>query len=214
MRPRSSLLALTLAVATALAAAAPAHARAPRPCAATFHVLHDDAVGELRVPAGQYHLAVDAVSCARASQLFAEFLDDFNGVLPRPWRYSVAAPGRGTFRGRGDRFTVTRAAGVGSTGATPGPATEGGGSHGDLRCRGTFDVEHRDRVGPLRIPAGDYTITLLGGNLACTTAKGLLGRFLRRRNARLRGGWVVLAGSGEFVRSSSHHGFRIKPAID
>jgi hypothetical protein len=34
-----------------------------------------------------------------------------------------------------------------------------------------FDVRHNDRVGGLRIPAGDYTVTLLGGNLTCATAE-------------------------------------------
>ena len=214
MRPRSSLFALALAAAAALGAGAPAQARAAQPCGATFHVLHDDGVGELRVPAGQYRLAVDELSCARASALFAEFLRDFNGVLPRPWRYSVAAPGRGTFRGRGERFSVTRTGDVGSSGAAPGPATEGGGTHGDLRCRGTFDVVHTERVGRLRIPAGEYRISLLGGNLGCATAKRLLSGFLQRRDRRLGGGWVVLSGAAEFVRSSTHHGFRIKEALD
>ena len=212
MRPRSSLFALALAAAAALGAGAPAQARAPQPCGATFHVLHDDVVGELRVPAGQYRLAVDELSCERASALFAEFLRDFNGVLPRPWRYSVAGPGRGTFRGRGERFSVTRTGDVGSSGAAPGPATEGGGTHGDLRCGGRFDVQHTDRVGGLRIPVGDYRITLLGGNLGCGTAKRLLRGFLRQPDGRLRGGWVVLSGAAEFVRFSSHHGFRIKAA--
>ena len=212
MRRGSSLLTVALTGAAALGAATPARAQAPEPCAATFHVLHDDAIGALDVPAGQYRLATSDLSCARASHLFSEFLGDFDGVLPRPWRLSVEGDGRGTFRGRG-RFTATRAA-AGAPAAAPGPASEGGGSHGELRCRGTFDVRHSDRIGRLRIPAGDYAITLLGGNLTCTAAERFLGRFLRRPRGRLKGGWVVLPRSAEFVRSSSHHGFRIKAAVE
>lgn len=210
MRHRSALIALVLAAAAALAGSAPAHGQAPRQCAATFHVLHDDTIGELDVPNGQYRLAVDGVSCAKASHLFTQFLRDFNGVLPRPWRYSVEGAGRGTFMGRGD-FTVTRTGDTGSASATPGSARQGGGSHGDLQCRGTFDVQHDDRVGRLRIPEGDYRITLLGGNLTCATAERFFARFLQRPRGRLPRGWVVLPQSAEFMKFSSNHGFRIKP---
>jgi hypothetical protein len=213
MRPRSALLALALAAAATLCAGTAAHAQAPTPCAATFHVLHDDVIGELELPEGQYTLAVAGISCARASFLLSQFLRDYDGVLPRPWRYAVEDVGRGSFRGRG-QFTVTRTADTGASTATPGSASDGGGSHGDLACPGTFDVQHDDRVGRLRIPRGDYTITLLGANLTCRTAATLLARFLRRPSGRLPGRWVVLPAAAEFVGWSAHHGFRIKPALD
>jgi hypothetical protein len=212
MRPRPVLLALVLAAAGALATSASAHGRAPAQCAATFHVLHDDTIGELDVPNGQYRLAVDGVGCAKASLLLTQFLRDFNGVLPRPWRYSVEGAGRGTFMGRGE-FTVTRTGDIGSPSATPGSVSQGGGSHGDLQCRGTFDVVHEDRVGRLRIPRGDYRITLLGGNLTCTTAERFFARFLQRPRGRLPRGWVVMPQSAEFMKFSSNHGFRIKAAV-
>jgi hypothetical protein len=211
MRPRSAVL--VLAAGAALAASAPAQAQAPDPCSATFHVLHDDTIGELELPEGQYQLAVDGLSCARASFLFAQFLRDYNGVVPRPWRYSVEGVGRGTFDGRGS-FTVTRTADTGSGGAQPGPARAGGGSHGDLACPGTFEVLHDDRIGRLRIPAGDYSITRLGANITCGRAVRLLRRFLQRPSGRLGRGWVLLPQSAEFVKFSSNHGFRIKEAVD
>jgi hypothetical protein len=213
MRPRSAVLALLVAAVAALAASGSAHGQAPAQCAATFHVLHDDTIGELELPDGQYRLTVDGLSCARASHLFTQFLRDFNGVLPRPWRYSVEGVGRGTFTGL-DRFSVARTGDTGSASATPGSATDGGGSHGDLQCPGTFDVEHNDRVGRLRIPAGDYAITLLGANLTCATAERFFARFLQRPRGRLPRGWVVLPQSAEFMKFSSNHGFRIKPAVD
>jgi hypothetical protein len=42
---------------------------------------------------------------------------------------------------------------------TGGSASNGGGSHGDLACPEFFEVEHNDRIGVVRFPAGDYRIT-------------------------------------------------------
>jgi hypothetical protein len=212
IRRRSAPLVLSLAAAALLGAGAQAKAQAPAPipCIATFHVLHDDVIGDLELPEGQYRLAVDGITCARASHLLTQFLEDWDGVLPRPWGYTVHDPGQGTFSGRGT-FTVTRT-GDATTPGQPGSRSAGGGSHGDLVCPATFDVLHDDRVGRLRIPAGDYTITLLGGNLTCATASRLFSRFLKRPSGRLPRRWVVLPQTAEFMRFSSHHGFRIKPA--
>jgi hypothetical protein len=210
-RTRHVLLALAVASGLALGASAPAGAQAPpTDCAATFHVLHDDHIGRMALPAGIYRLAVDGTTCASASHLFTQFLEDYDGKLPKPWRYTVQGEGRGTFIGRG-RFTVTFL-GPAGTPAQAGSATDGGGSHGDLACPGTFEVEHDDRVGGLRIPAGDYSISLLGGNLTCATAERFFATFLTRPSGKLPRGWVVLPQSAEFMKFSSHHGFRIKPA--
>jgi hypothetical protein len=212
MRPRSVVLALAVLAAATFGTGAPAQAQAPTPCTATFQVLHDDVIGDLQLPAGQYQLAVDGihVTCAQASHLFTQFLQDFNGVLPRPWSYDAVAVGEGVFTGRGT-FAVVRTGAAGGSTAT-GTATAGGGSHGDLACPGTFEVVHNDRIGRLRIPAGDYTITLLGGNLTCATAERFFAAFLTLPRGSLPRRWVVLPQSAEFMRFSSHHGFRIKPA--
>jgi hypothetical protein len=55
-------------------------------------VVHDDRIGRLRLPAGQYRItAFGNVSCAQASTQFTSFLaNDYTGVLPRPWRLRVA----------------------------------------------------------------------------------------------------------------------------
>ena len=52
-------------------------------------------IGKLRLPQGPYNVWVKGLSCKRSSTLFAQFLDDVSGVLPRPWRLSVTT---GTFR--------------------------------------------------------------------------------------------------------------------
>jgi hypothetical protein len=162
------------------------------------------------LPAGLYQLQTSGVTCATASHLFTQFLEDYDGVPPKPWKYSVQGIGRGTFTGRGS-FTAIRTGDAGGQ-AQPGPASQGGGSHGDLICPGTFEVLHNNRVGPLRIPAGDYFITLLGANLTCARTVKLLGKFLQRPLGNLPGRWVLLPQSAEFVKFSSHQGFRIKPA--
>lgn len=209
---RRLILAPALAVAAVLATSLPASAQTGQ-CTASFHVLHDDHVGRLSLPAGLYQLRTNGVTCANASHLFTQFLEDYNGVLPRPWRYTVQAVGQGTFAStRGGSFEAVRT-GDATAPAQAGSATNGGGSHGDLLCPGTFEVEHDDRVGSLRIGAGEYTITLLGGNLTCATAERFFGIFLDRPRGKLPRRWVVLPQSAEFMKFSSHHGFRIKPAV-
>ena len=86
-----------LAVAGAGQASADAAADAPprRRCAvpATFHVLHNDRIGRLKLPEGHYRIRVlddQALTCERASKLFARFLQDFDGELPGAWRLKVA----------------------------------------------------------------------------------------------------------------------------
>lgn len=213
-RHRPLLVAFALAVGATMATSAPALAQGVTQCTATFHVLHDDRIGALRVSAGQYQLRTNELTCVKASHLFAEFLRDFGGALPRPWVTTVLGVGNGRFsRGAGsNQYFIAQRTGDATAPANPGPATNGGGSHGDLLCPGTFRVLNDDRVGGLSIRGGRYTITLLGGNLACPNAVSLFRRFLRSPSGRLTGGWQVLPAAGEFVNGSTHNGFRIKPA--
>jgi hypothetical protein len=183
-------------------------------CTATFHVLHNDRIGSLQLPAGSYRISTVAVSCLRASHLFTEFLNDWDGELPRPWRYSVNGVGDGTFnRGTGGAsFRVIR------TGnwvpGSPGHPTDGGGNHGSLVCPGVFEVQHNDRIGALRIPRGDYTLTRLGVRIPCGTVSRLFARFLEQPSGRLPGGWVVLPAQAEFVKGSTRYGFQIEEFAD
>ena len=68
-------------------------------------------------------------------------------------------------------------------------------------------------MGNLRIPAGEYQITLLGGNLTCATAERYFGIFLDRPTGNLPRKWTVLPMLAEFFKQSSHHGFRIKEVV-
>lgn len=207
LRRRLTILALALCAAALIATGAPALMQGQTQCSATFEVLHNDRIGSLRLPEGSYQLRPFDLSCTRASHLFAEFLQDYNGRLPSPWRSTVQGVGRGTFIfGTAERrFVVVR---VGTS--TPGHASQGGGAHGELVCPATFAVEHNDRIGPLRLRAGQYQVTRLGARLSCSRASTLLARFLDQPGGQLRGGWIVLPQLGEFVKGSSYYGFQIK----
>jgi hypothetical protein len=206
-RRRLTIFALALCAAALIAVNAPAIMQGPTQCTATFEVLHNDRVGSLQLPQGSYQVRPFDIGCTRTSHLFAEFLQDYNGVLPSPWHYTVQGVGRGTFIfGNAERrFVVLRVAT-----STPGHASQGGGAHGELACDATFAVQHNDRIGRLRLRAGQYRVTMLGSRLSCTRAYRLLAQFLDQPSGRLRGGWIVLPQLAEFVRGSSYYGFRVK----
>lgn len=180
-------------------------------CAALFHVLHNDHIGKLKLPAGEYRitlLSVGRISCARAARYFTQFLQDFDGRLPRPWTLDVET---GSFM-RGGRNVGFR---VKPTGNPPNPG--GGGnrypSRGQRRCPGTFRVLHRDRIGKLRLPAGRYIVTTLSSRPSCRSASNLFSQFLDDTTGRLPRPWVVNAKTGTFTRGrGSKRGFRVKPA--
>ncbi len=179
-------------------------------CPGTFQVLHNDHIGSFALPKGQYLitlLAVGRITCARASSSFTRFLEDYDGVLPRPW---FVDPETGSFL-RGSRnvgFRVKRLVGP--------PHPSGGGSgvypSGD-RCPGTFRVLGNDSIGKLRLKRGPYRVTLLGKRLSCSAASRLLAGFLDDPDGVLAPPWRLNVQTATFTRGSSRTiGFRIKPA--
>ncbi|MET0306320.1 MAG: hypothetical protein ABW196_08850 [Solirubrobacterales bacterium] len=89
------LVAVCAIVALLVAMATPSHADAARAqCTGTFQVLHDDHVGRLDLPRGNYRITILASGrpgCAQASALLTRFLEDFDGVLPGGWRVGAAS---------------------------------------------------------------------------------------------------------------------------
>jgi hypothetical protein len=80
-------------------------------CPGTFRVQHNDHIGRLNLPKGPYTITVikkNRISCQRASNLFARFLQIPSGDLPNGWR--LKAPS-GTFlkRHKGFGFRVKQA---------------------------------------------------------------------------------------------------------
>jgi hypothetical protein len=204
-RLRRPVAATALAAAVLLAGlAGRAPAQTPAACPSTFAVLHDDRIGALSLPQGDYAITVadpSRLTCADAADLLRQFLQDFDGTLPAPWRLD---PATATFTGpSGQGFSVARASQ---------PSGGGGGSHpaSGTRCPATFDVLHNDRIGALRLPAGAYSITLLAvGRLSCAQASARFTAFLQDYGGRLPGGWIVDPETGTFLRSALV-GFRVK----
>ena len=137
-------------------------------CPGTFQVLHNDSIGTLRLSAGAYQITVAnpaALSCARAAQDLAEFLQDYDGKLRRPWNVNTRAV---AFQRGSDGQVAFSLARVGS--ATPG----GGGGVVPTptanACPGFFNVLHNDHIGSLSVPKDAYRITLLSPSaLGCAS---------------------------------------------
>src|SRR5215210_8455749 len=212
-RTRALLLApaliAALVVGLALSSSAPAQGGSLR-CPATFQVLHNDRIGKLDLPAGPYTITVlnrSRLSCAGASDLFRQFLEDWDGRLPRPWRLNVATATFTRGPGSSTGFSVRRASG---------PSGGGGGQHPATgrSCPTFFRVLHNDRIGRLKLRAGNYRITLLAvGNLSCGRASRLFARFLEDFDGRLPRPWRLILSTATFQRGSSTVGFRVKPAV-
>ena len=190
----------------ALAPAVPAE---PLTCPSTFAVLHDDRIGALELPAGNYTVTTldsTRLDCSYASDLFRQFLEDWDGRLPRPWTLDATTA---TFtRGPGDGFSVARA------------SAPSGGGHGGRHpaqgdsCPSYFHVLHNDRIGALRLPAGEYRITLLSvARLTCDWAADRFAEFLQDYDGRLPRGWTLDPVTATFYRGSTHTGFRVKLAV-
>jgi hypothetical protein len=171
----------------------------PTPCPGAVHVLHNDRIGAFAVPAGWYAITMSStpgLTCSQASARFLASLNDFDGRLPSPWTLD---PATGTFQrgagGPGFRVSPTQ------------QPTAGGGSATTGRpCPGTFNVDHDDRVGALRMPAGRYQVTSLG--TSCRVSMRRLGQFLRLPSGRLPAQWKLTPATGTF--STVKAGFRVK----
>lgn len=177
----------------------------------SFRVLHNDRIGAASFPAGSY--AVDAntdagVSCAAASKLFARFLADYDGVLPRPWRVVAEGSGRASFKkGAVVGFSVRRGGSSGGGG--------GGNTSIGVLCSGTYTVNTRQSVGPLLFPKGAYLLYIpRGSGISCRRASVLFTRFLASPGGRLPFPWRVNTQTATFFKSEhpTRSAFRVEPA--
>jgi hypothetical protein len=178
-------------------------------CPNTFHVLHDDRVGKLKLPKGHYKITLlrkNKLSCARAAKLFTKFLEDYDGKLPGKWR--VVKKSASFVKGAtGIGFSVKKGKKKGG----------GGGRHpsgGGKRCPATFEVLNNDRIGKLKIPAGEYYITRLTRTSPnCKRASKLFAKFLQDVDGDLGPKWRINVRRAAFIkRGTGGDGFRIKPA--
>ena len=174
-------------------------------------MLHNDRIGLFRIPKGNYLitlLSVGRITCSQSARYLAQFLQDFDGILPSPW---FLDPETGSFMrgGRNVGFRIKELVGP------PSPSGGGGGTHPTgNRCPSTFRVLHNDRIGKLRLAKGPYRITLLSGRgLSCAQASAQFTSFLEDFAGTLPRPWVLNATTATFSRGQgSTTGFRVKPA--
>ena len=211
MRKRTSATAIAalaaLAVMAPQASAAPAAGKAAVQCPSTFRVLHNDRIGPAVLPAGQYVITTQdpSLQCATASSLFTQFLQDYDGVLPKGWTVAAQGSGRAKFTRHGQPgFSVTRSGGGGNT-----PSTYG------MVCPGSFQVLHNDTIGVLAFPKGGYRIVIPRGSIIqCGNAFKLFKQFLNRPSGDLPKNWRMKPSIALFYKpgNSKAKKFRVDPA--
>jgi hypothetical protein len=202
-----AIVALALAGAAGPATAAPAPA--PKTCP-SFRVLHNDRIGAAVFPAGNYTIKLEdpSVDCKAGGELFARFLEDFDGVLPAPWKVSPEGSGKAAFpRGSQPGFSVelTRKS----------EGEEEGATNPDLGtlCRNPFTVNHTTTIRPLRFTKGQFLIYLPpGSRINCEQAVVLFQRFLGA-SPNLPSPWKLDKQTATFYKpaSPSRSAFRIEP---
>jgi hypothetical protein len=193
-----AVLALSLGAASATAAGCP-----------SFRVLHDDRIGPAVLPAGNYTIAIapsSGLTCPSASRLFTRFLEDYDGVLPSPWRVSAQGSGKASFTQGGKAgFSVTRGSGGGG----------GGNSELGVLCNGTFTVNSNVVLGPLTFRKGQYLLYLPPRTgISCNRASVLFTRFLGSPGGRLPFPWRLKNQTATFFKPEhpARSAFRVEPA--
>lgn len=191
---------VALALAALLAALALSAATAPSASAATcpsFRVLHNDRIGAVNLPAGNYTITTEptsGLSCAQSSTLLARFLQDWDGNLPGNWRAVSQGTGKAAFvRGNVRAFTIVRSGGGG----------EGGGNNNRIGqlCPEPFRVNAGMLVGPLFFERGSYLIYRpAGSGITCRRAAILFTRFLGQPGGRLPFPWHVMNQTATFFK--------------
>lgn len=196
----------SLALVAPQAGAETAQEAAGTQCPATFRVLHNDSIGAAVLPRGQYTVTVRApgLSCAAASRFFAQFLQDYDGKLQKPWAVVAQGRGRASFTQNGQPgFSVAL------TQAPPTPP-----SYGTV-CPGFFQVLNNDTIGPLTFPKGSYRLVIPKASIiTCPQSAKLFKQFLARPDGLLPKGWRMKATTALFYKpgNSKRKKFRVDPA--
>ena len=195
-----------LAAVTLALVARPAGAANSTTCPG-FKVLHNDRIGAASFPAGSYTLTLQdpTLNCKSSAELFARFLEDYDGVLPKPWTVANEGPGKAAFlrNGTSPGFSVELS------------KKEEGGANPDLGklCPGTFTVNSTTVVGPLRFTKGKFLIYLpAGSGITCNRASVLFTRFLGAGGI-LPAPWRLINQTATFYKPQNpkRSAFRIEP---
>ena len=209
MTRNTRMFSLLVASLAAIAVLAPPASAAEYQCPGTFQVEHNDRIGVMQLPKGPYVVTVldsTTMGCTEADRLFSQFLEDWDGRLPRPW---VATNSTRTFRAGRNSTVGFRVAPDSNPNppVPPEPPTR-------RVCPGYFTVEHNDRIGSFQIPKGNYRITLLSLRVVgCKRAVRYFQKFLQDYDGVLPPPWHLDPGTATFQRGHAHIGFRIKPYV-
>lgn len=172
----------------------------------SFRVLHDDRIGAVILPAGNYEVTVSGgLSCSASSKLFARFLSDWDGNLPKPWRATAEGSGKATFKGGAQSFSVRLGSGGGGGGNT---------EIGKL-CPGTFTVNAGTDVGPLYFAKGPYLLYIPAqSGITCRRSSVLFTRFLAAPGGMLPDPWQLKTQTATFFKPAHplRSAFRVEPA--
>jgi len=206
-----ALLGMVIALAVALGAnsagAAPVAAEATKACPG-LKVLHNDRIGTAVFPAGTYTVNLEdpSLTCKSSAELFARFLEDWDGNLPQPWKVAGEGSGKASFiRGTLGGFSVE---------LTAKAKEEGSGTNPDLGtlCPGTFTVNSTTQIETLRFTKGAFLIYLPQGTaIKCGQASALFQRFLGS-GGKLPSPWKLTNQTATFYKSGNptRSAFRIE----
>jgi hypothetical protein len=192
------VVALAVALGARPAGAAPIAAEATKACPG-FNVLHNDRIGTAVFPAGTYSINLEdaTLNCKSSAELFARFLEDWDGNLPKPWTVAGEGSGKASF-GRGSLgggFSVELTA----------KAKEGSGTNPDLGklCPGTYTVNSTTTIETLRFTKGAFLVYLPQGSaISCNQASILFTRFLGA-GGKLPPPWKLLNQTATFYKPSN-----------
>jgi hypothetical protein len=206
-----ALLGMAIALAVALGAnsagAAPVAAEATKACPG-FKVLHNDRIGTAVFPAGTYTVNLEdpSLTCKSSAELFARFLEDWDGNLPQPWKVAGEGSGKASFiRGTLGGFSVE---------LTAKAKEEGSGTNPDLGtlCPGTFTVNSTTQIETLRFTKGAFLVYIpTGSAIRCGQASALFQRFLGS-GGTLPSPWKLTNQTATFYKSGNptRSAFRIE----
>ena len=103
----------------------------------------------------------------------------------------------------GIRLTATIVAVATISLLAAGPANAGVG----MKCPGTFMVQHNDKIGKLKLPAGSYQISVK--QMSCQRASSLFAKFLQRPDGNLPNGWRLNVNRQKFSNPKRNISFRV-----
>jgi hypothetical protein len=197
-----ALVGMVVAIAVALAArpagAAPSAAEATKACPG-FRVIHNDRIGTAVFPAGTYTVNLEdaTLNCKSSAELFARFLEDWDGNLPKPWTVSGEGSGKASFTRSsiGGGFSVELTA----------KGKNGSGTDPDLGklCPGTYTVNSTTTIETLRFTKGAFLIYLPRGSaINCNQASILFTRFLGA-GGKLPPPWKLLNQTATFYKPAN-----------